>query len=249
MMAPKAPNASSVAPADVNANSRKRSRDSEECGYSHARVKLSPIETSSASEPATSEDSALVPTSVSDGSTAASDVDTDSESELEESSDDTSSESSSEEVSDEESDEESSLNEENEDEIINLIANKGNKPVIKFPRNESAAGLRLRLKGFLPQLAAANEQLEKERKAGTLKKREIEKDGEAEGEYIEMNLGLGVLEHKNSKAQDSETDGGGETHDGNSDAEGRPAREKDIFGKLMGRDKKESVGIQEVDDT
>ncbi|KAI9760868.1 MAG: Guanosine-diphosphatase [Chaenotheca gracillima] len=72
-------------------------------------------------------------------------------------------------------------------------------------------GILSRLSTFLPAMAAANSTLEEERDAGTLYQRNIEQiseddeeiDDESEEEgkqqrkqYIEMNLGLGVLEEK-----------------------------------------------------
>ncbi|KAI4258931.1 MAG: hypothetical protein L6R42_004838 [Xanthoria sp. 1 TBL-2021] len=67
--------------------------------------------------------------------------------------------------------------------------------------------LHSRLSNFLPTIRASNAELERERSAGTLNKRNIENlsplsDGESsssdeeEKPYIEMDLGLGVLEEK-----------------------------------------------------
>lgn len=116
--------------------------------------------------------------------------------------------------------------------------------VMRLGRDEMERGknLRERLKDFLPQIAAANEELERERSAGTLGARNMEDvDEEAQEEFIEMNLGLGVLEEKSANAPEQETSSDiSDTDDG-----GDPlcARERDIMGKLMGH-KRDGTGIQ-----
>lgn len=62
-----------------------------------------------------------------------------------------------------------------------------------------------------------------------------------------QNLGLGVLEEKDSNAENNESRSPNSESDGGE--EGAHTQEKDIMGKLMGRDKPEAVGIQEVTDT
>ncbi|ORY19511.1 hypothetical protein BCR34DRAFT_462336, partial [Clohesyomyces aquaticus] len=178
-----------------------------------------------------SDESALVPTSVPEESTDASELGHDSESE---SSDDASSGSSSDGDSDDGSLAEKSGEHEGEDTVVNLIANRGKKPSMKLPKEALAEDLRAHLAQFLPQLAAANEELEARRKAGTLQEKAIEiGDAEEAGQYIEMDLGLGVLEHKEPGAEDAPPDADSDT--------------EDILGKLMGREaKKDGVGIQEV---
>ncbi|KAL9555641.1 hypothetical protein MBANPS3_002263 [Mucor bainieri] len=57
-----------------------------------------------------------------------------------------------------------------------------------------------RVQAFLPQLKNANEQLEK----ADPSKLDIENVDEEEGQYIEMNLGLGVYEEKKPGQSDSE---------------------------------------------
>ncbi|MCJ1329818.1 hypothetical protein MMC10_006499 [Thelotrema lepadinum] len=122
-------------------------------------------------------------------------------------------------------------------------------PAQLFPQSNLAS----RLNAFLPALAASNAELEVERAKGTLDERDIEKVDE-EG-YIEMDLGLGVLEEKRGHGEDSEeeSDSCGSADEGN-DAEdeseevdgGRSAfknkkkkkrvkREGDVMGRLMGR--------------
>ena len=63
----------------------------------------------------------------------------------------------------------------------------------------------------MPTLAAANAQLEQEGKQGTLESRDIEKvNGE---QYIQMDLGLGVLEEKRPSASRSESESGTQSDD------------------------------------
>jgi hypothetical protein len=119
----------------------------------------------------------------------ATDANTDSESELSESSEEPSDLSSSDEDDEDEDKECAEDNksthmeldgQEDEDQVVNLRANRGQKPTFK-------PDIRTFLKDFLPQLKAANEELEAQRKAGTLKKREIDAvDADEDKEYIEM---------------------------------------------------------------
>ena len=74
-----------------------------------------------------------------------------------------------------------------EPEVVNLRANRGQKPTYKLDDEDLGPDIRIFLKDFLPQLKAANEELEAERKQGTLKKREIDAvEGEDNEQYIEM---------------------------------------------------------------
>jgi hypothetical protein len=74
-----------------------------------------------------------------------------------------------------------------EPEVVNLRANRGTKPTYKLDEEELGPDIRAFLKDFLPQLKAANEELETQRKEGTLKKREIDTvNGEEDEQYIEM---------------------------------------------------------------
>ncbi|OBT77412.1 hypothetical protein VF21_04270 [Pseudogymnoascus sp. 05NY08] len=118
------------------------------------------------------------------------------------------------------------------------------KPKFDFAALKSNSLLLNKLPGFLAEMDAANRELEAEKKAGTIAERRLEiDDDEEEGEkaeqYIEMNLGLGVLEEKTS---DSETSSEGESSD-----------DEDVMDKLMGAEKdskdegdKKKVGIEEV---
>jgi hypothetical protein len=121
---------------------------------------------------------------------------------------------------------------------INLRANRGTKPCMKM-NTQDEPDVRAFLRDFLPKLKAANEELESERQAGTLKDKMMDNAGEeADGQYIEMNLGLGVLEERDPDAKDDESE---------SDDDSEHNQAKDILAKLMGREgKAEDVGIQEV---
>lgn len=140
------------------------------------RVRLTPTPTeSSASDPTFS--------NAPSESTAATDVESiETDSELEESSE----EPSSDESSEDDSDDELQSDLEDEDGIVNLPAVRARKPNMKLPKDELGPDLRPFLANFLPQLKAANEALEKEREAGTLKAIDGEGAVEGDGEYIEM---------------------------------------------------------------
>jgi hypothetical protein len=142
------------------------------------------------SPPSTASDSALASTNAADDSTTnASDFGTsDSDSELSESSEEPSSdESSSEEEDNDGEDTEMELEEpQSQDGVVNLRANRGKKPIMKLGQEDLGPDIRGFLKDFLPQLKAANEELEAQKKAGTLKSLDAV-DGQEEGEpYIEM---------------------------------------------------------------
>ncbi|KAF2873579.1 hypothetical protein BDV95DRAFT_605073 [Massariosphaeria phaeospora] len=194
--------------------------------------------------------SAAQPTTSAPNESAAArdvDVDTDNTSELLDSSDEPSSESSSEDDDeDEDSDEASDVdtnaaNAQNPNDIVNLRANRGKKPKMKLSRRDRDPGLRSFLRSFLPQLKAANAELEVQREAGTLKGREIDAaDDEDEQPYIEMNLGLGVLE-----AQDTTT----ATHDTDADMNTDRSNDQpaDVLANLLNHPQPEAAaGIQEV---
>jgi hypothetical protein len=84
---------------------------------------------------------------------------------------------------------------------------------------------------FLAQMHAANQELEEEKAAGTLANRRIELDENdsalEDEQYIEMNLGLGVLEEKSDlTSTTSESDSGNESGD------------LDVMEKLLGGKRK-----------
>jgi hypothetical protein len=201
---------------------------------------------STSPEPSTlSDDSALHSTDVPASTTTATSTHSD---------DDLSSEvsSSSDEPSDSSSEgEEDSDMEDAEDAsgITNLPANRGQKPVMKLPTDDEMEDIRPFLKDFLPKLRKANEELEEQRRAGTLETAEMldaeegDEDGEGEEgaggkEYIELNLGLGVLE---AEGDDQSGAAGGGKRDGGDE------RAEDVLGKLMGREKVEP-GVHVVEE-
>ena len=63
----------------------------------------------------------------------------------------------------------------------------------------------------------ANAVLERERQAGKLGERDIEALGDGEGGYIEMNLGLGVLEEKGGEGGRGSEDGSGDRSESGSE--------------------------------
>ncbi|KAI9743157.1 MAG: hypothetical protein M1818_003452 [Claussenomyces sp. TS43310] len=103
-----------------------------------------------------------------------------------------------------------------ESEIVKLSA--GKKPNFSFEQFKSSPVLSM-LPEFLARMGAANEELEVEKAAGNLDAHRLEireNEGESSsGQYIEMNLGLGVLEEKNeisssSSSEDTDSDGSGQ---------------------------------------
>lgn len=152
---------------------------------------------------------------------------------------------------DSESEEDRQNETENKPQSANKVTNvqpMDRKPKFDFASLKSNSLLMNKLPGFLAEMDAANRELEVEKEAGTIAERRLEisdDEGEGEGEgekagqYIEMNLGLGVLEEKTS---DSDTSSEGESSD-----------DEDVMDKLMGAEKdskdeseKKKVGIEEV---
>jgi hypothetical protein len=149
------------------------------------RVRFSPT---NSSEPSVSD---LASTTVASSTTNASDYGSDdSGSSLSESSEEPSSdESSSSEEEDDDEDEGEDTEMEDQaapSDVVNLRANRGKKPVMKLGEDEHLGpDIRGFLKDFLPKLKESNEELERQRQAGTLKS--LDAGGEEEGEpYIEM---------------------------------------------------------------
>ncbi|CAI6340878.1 unnamed protein product [Periconia digitata] len=147
----------------------------------------SPSRTSPQKPSTAPERSNFTPKSAARDTKSTSNVDSDASSELS---------SSSEEPSDDSDDEDEFANSaDNEDPIVNLRANQGQKPIMKLDPEEMGDDIRSFLKDFLPKLKAANEELEAQKAAGTLKTAEIlddgdqtaGSDGDDEGEqYIEL---------------------------------------------------------------
>ncbi|KAK4962301.1 hypothetical protein LTR66_012712 [Elasticomyces elasticus] len=141
--------------------------------------------------------------------------------------------------SDDDSDVSGSPREEEEEEaddndIITISTAK--KPVIK-PIHETGE-LLAKLAAFLPQMAEANEVIERLRSAGDALGVGFEDPAEEdEGGYIEMNLGLGVLEEK-----DPDAGSGGEES-------GSWSSEEEVEGKELSAScgRAGFVGVKEVD--
>ncbi len=88
-------------------------------------------------------------------------------------------------------------------------------------------------------MQAANQRLEEERVEGRLADRDIENVGKDQDGYIEMDLGLGVLEEKGKENLAIEVEAEGE------DEESSQGEERDVLGRLMGK-RREKPGIQIV---
>ena len=99
-------------------------------------------------------------------------------------------------------------------------------------------------------MAAANAELEKLAQEGGLEGKRLEDVGEGD-EYVEMELGLGVMEQKKEgeeSSEDSEDDDEDEKEEKNKQKE-KEQKEKDILGRLMGhkQGREKAAGIQEVE--
>ncbi|GIK04490.1 hypothetical protein Aspvir_008573 [Aspergillus viridinutans] len=99
-----------------------------------------------------------------------------------------------------------------------------------------------RLSAFLPKMKSANEDLQREIAAGRGKDLQLDEVENQEGQYIEMNLGLGVLEEKRadgSSSTDEELGDGPESANDEDAAEldTKLQKDSDILDILMGRKK------------
>jgi hypothetical protein len=117
---------------------------------------------------------------------------------------------------------------------------KPHKPIFQTLKLSPMASM---LPEFLSKLEAANNELEAERAAGTLSSRRIEidesEDATQNGQYIEMNLGLGVLKEKTGDSSTSSNT------DSDADDDDKPADR--IMDKLMGqRSESKKVVIEEL---
>ncbi|KAL4945839.1 hypothetical protein BDV06DRAFT_183897 [Aspergillus oleicola] len=105
-----------------------------------------------------------------------------------------------------------------------------------------------KISAFLPQMKSANEGLQREIEAGRGKEYRVDNDDEeghedkegGEGrQYIEMNLGLGVLEEKRP-GEDDEEFGHPESH--------AQAEDTNLMDRLMGKEKTASSGKPNIQD-
>ncbi|RPA95219.1 hypothetical protein L873DRAFT_1557377, partial [Choiromyces venosus 120613-1] len=109
----------------------------------------------------------------------------------------------------------------------------------KIAAADTSSDLMSRLNAFLPAMEAANKDLQAEIEAGTVEKRNIEAlDGEEE-RYIEMNLGLGVLEEKKKKDGDA-SDASESGSEGEEEEEGE--EDYDVLLKLLNASKRHGKG-------
>ncbi|KAA8651893.1 hypothetical protein EYZ11_009460 [Aspergillus tanneri] len=109
------------------------------------------------------------------------------------------------------------------------------KPLIR--RVDKDPGLMARLSAFLPQIRSANEDLQREIDAGRGKNLRLDEVDELhEGRYIEMNLGLGVLEEQHSDDHVDKSDGGHTNHSESSSKQ----NDSNNLEKLMGKNEEAS---------
>ncbi|KAI1915968.1 hypothetical protein LOZ61_001308 [Ophidiomyces ophidiicola] len=136
----------------------------------------------------------------------------------------------------------------------NIITITQPKPQI---RRIPASELSSRLSAFLPVLKAANEDLERDIVAGKLIRAEIHDEGESvneetggkqpESQYIEMNLGLGVLEQNQDQVSETSSDEAS-TPIENEGGQARPEKDTNVLDKLMGsKSKVKKPVIHEMD--
>ncbi|KAE8412172.1 hypothetical protein BDV36DRAFT_64475 [Aspergillus pseudocaelatus] len=104
------------------------------------------------------------------------------------------------------SDEDDEIDDEEDDQDRDVKSDNGSDhslpriPALQKPqihRIEKNPDLLSRLSAFLPQMKSANDKLQQEIEAGRGKDLRLDEvDDQTDGQYIEMNLGLGVLEEK-----------------------------------------------------
>lgn len=112
-------------------------------------------------------------------------------------------------------------------------------------------------------MAAANAELEKLQQEGGLEGKRLEDVGEGD-EYVEMDLGLGVMEERKegessgeSSSEEESSESEEEDEEGGDDEgvrerkekEAKEKKEKDVLGRLMGykQGREKANGIQEVE--
>lgn len=157
----------------------------------------------------------------------------------------------------------SSSGEEDNDTVKDAIVTVGGprKPLMRLGSADdivaspSAGVLRSRLATFLPQMVAANQELESLKRTGDLDKRRLDNVDDSEGRYIEMDLSLGVLEEKRNGAE-ADTSDSDSSNTSRREAQSilstsqRTSKAADPMSKLMGQKRQagRSAGIQEIDD-
>ncbi|KAL1865557.1 hypothetical protein Plec18167_009370 [Paecilomyces lecythidis] len=137
-----------------------------------------------------------------------------------------------------------------EEEDASIINVRG-RPKPRIQRINGDSSILSRISNFLPRLKAANDELRRNFEDG--KSKDIVMDDvneEDEGQYIEMNLGLGVLEGQDDEGSDESS---ARDSDNTSDNEPGPStgrREKsNVLDKLMGKKtKSKRPAIEEMED-
>ncbi|KAJ5773513.1 hypothetical protein N7457_008409 [Penicillium paradoxum] len=117
------------------------------------------------------------------------------------------------------------------------------RPKPRIHRLKGDSGLLSRLNAFLPQMKVANEDLERQIAAGKAGDLILDNADESGEQYIEMDLGLGVLEEKRDGESSSEDESEVEGPNGTNDAgkKSQDMNDSDIIGKLMGGKGKKST--------
>ena len=113
-------------------------------------------------------------------------------------------------------------------------------------KKRNPSQLKARLDALLPQMRAANEELEVEKREGRLGKRNIENLEDREKAHIEMDLGLGVLEEKETEKK---RDYGITAQTQSDDSDTDESAKEPILPALLPRGRiKRNVGIEIVED-
>ncbi|KAE9973210.1 hypothetical protein EG327_009241 [Venturia inaequalis] len=173
-------------------------------------------------------------------SQATNQTDIDSDSDLSTSSEEPSSESDDDSDSGNESETTGRASTQDSEDITNL--RPGTKPNMKL--GAMRGGLLQRLKTFIPELAAANQELDRERLDGTIERRNIERVDEGDGTFIELDLGLGVLEEKSGDITTIQHDSISDLKQHNDDDAASEQKHTDVISQLMGQAKKDGKAVQ-----
>ncbi|CAI7570657.1 unnamed protein product [Penicillium glandicola] len=116
------------------------------------------------------------------------------------------------------------------------------RPKPRIHRLKGDSGLLSRLNAFLPKMKDANEDLQRQIEAGEAENLVLDNADENGGQYIEMDLGLGVLEEKRDGDSSSDEESDDEESKGAAGVGKTPQEmnDSDIIGKLMGGKSKKS---------
>ncbi|CAP81132.1 Uncharacterized protein C12orf45-like protein [Penicillium chrysogenum] len=116
------------------------------------------------------------------------------------------------------------------------------RPKPRIHRIKGDSGLLSRLNAFLPKMKDANEDLKRQIEAGEAGDLVLDNADENGEQYIEMDLGLGVLEEKRDDDSSSDEESDDEGSEGATGPGKAPQEmnDSDIIGKLMGGKGKKS---------